>query len=76
LVVRYAPRHQAGEHDFFPFGILYHISVCPDNLCPQLVIMHAARSDPPTPQARAVGRGAQQPEQERAALAKEKDQAV
>jgi hypothetical protein len=45
---------------------------CPDDLYPQLVVVSAARSDPPTPRARAAGRAAQRQEQERAARAKEK----
>jgi hypothetical protein len=38
----------------------------------QRVIVHAARSEPPTPQARSAARAAQRREQERAARAKER----
>jgi hypothetical protein len=59
LVVRDAPRHPAGERGFFsPFGSLYRISVCPNDVSPQLVTVNAARSDPPMPRARAAGRAA------------------
>jgi hypothetical protein len=54
------------------FGFLHCIFVCLDDFCLQLVTVSTARSDPPTPQARAAGRAAQQREQERAARAKEK----
>jgi hypothetical protein len=41
-------------------------------LCSQLVQLSAAKSDPPTPCSRALGRAAQQRERERAARKKER----
>jgi hypothetical protein len=56
----------------FPCRFLHCVSACPDSICPQLVTVSAARSDPPTPRARAADRATQQWEQEQAARAKEK----
>jgi hypothetical protein len=57
---------------FFSFGFLRCIRVCLDDSCLQMKTVNAARSDPPTPRARAPSRAAQRREQEWAARAKEK----
>jgi hypothetical protein len=57
---------------FFLLGFLYRVGVGLDNSYQQRVTMHATRSDPPMPQARAATRAAQRWEQEQVARAKER----
>jgi hypothetical protein len=54
------------------FGFLHPIRVCLDDPCPQMVTVDTARSDPPTPRARASGSTEQRRGQERATRTKEK----
>jgi hypothetical protein len=53
-------------------GSCFVFFIRPDNPRSQLVTVHVARSDPPTPLSQVAGRAAQEREQERAALAKER----
>jgi hypothetical protein len=55
-----------------PLGSCFAFFIHPDNLCLQLLTVHATRSDPLTPRSQASGRAAQQREREWAALAKER----